>query len=62
VRPQDLVGAITGEAGVPGSVIGAIDIGDDISIVEVAEEVAAQVLKKLRGARIKRVKVVVAKA
>jgi hypothetical protein len=43
-------------------VIGAIDIGDEISIVEVAEEVAAQVLKKLRGARIKRVKVVVAKA
>ena len=62
VRPQDLVGAITGEAGVPGSVVGAIEIGDEVSIVEVAEEVAAQVLRKLRGARIKRVKVTVAKA
>ena len=62
VRPQDLVGAITGEAGVPGSVVGAIDIGDESSIVEVSEEVAAQVLKKLRGARIKRVKVTVSKA
>jgi ATP-dependent RNA helicase DeaD len=61
VRPQDLVGAITGEAGVPGSAVGAIDIGDDASIVEVAEEVSAQVLKMLRGARIKRVKVTVTK-
>jgi ATP-dependent RNA helicase DeaD len=62
VRPQDLVGAITGEAGVPGSVVGAIDIGDEVSIVEVAEEVAAEVLKRLRGTRIKRIKVTVAKA
>jgi ATP-dependent RNA helicase DeaD len=62
VRPQDIVGAITGEAGVPGSVVGAIDIGDEVSIVEVAEELAVPIMKKLRGARIKRVKVVVARA
>ena len=53
VRPQDLVGAITGEAGVAGSVVGAIDISDESSIVEVAEEVAALVVRRLRGARIK---------
>jgi ATP-dependent RNA helicase DeaD len=59
VRPQDLVGAITGEAGVPGNVVGAIDIGDESSIVEVVEEVAARVVRALRGARIKGARVAV---
>ncbi len=53
VRPQDLVGAITGEAGVAGNVVGAIDISDESSIVEVAAEVAELVVRRLRGARIK---------
>lgn len=62
LRPKDLVGAITGEAGVEGSVVGAIDIGDSTSVVEVASEVAPQVLRALRGTRIKGMRVRVNKA
>jgi ATP-dependent RNA helicase DeaD len=62
VRPQDLVGAITGEASVPGSVVGAIDIGDEASIIEVSDEVLMQVMRGLRGARIKGTRVTVRKA
>ncbi len=47
VRPQDLVGAIANEAGVSGSLIGAIEITDRFSIVEVPEQVANQVVKAL---------------
>lgn len=59
VRPQDLVGAITGEAGVVGNVVGAINIGDESSIVEVVDEVAARVMRALSGARIKGTRVTV---
>jgi len=62
LRPKDLVGAITGEAGVEGSAVGAIDIGDDSSIVEVAVEVASRVVRALRGARIKGTRVTVRRA
>ncbi|MCA8962509.1 MAG: DEAD/DEAH box helicase, partial [Planctomycetes bacterium] len=34
LRPADIVGAITNEAGVPGSAIGAIDIRDKVSFIE----------------------------
>jgi ATP-dependent RNA helicase DeaD len=59
VRPQDLVGAITGEAGITGREIGAIDIADRFSIVEVAEDVAGDVVDALRGSKIKGAKVTV---
>src|SRR5688572_24390135 len=35
VRPADIVGAIANEAGVPGKAIGAIDIYDDFTLVDV---------------------------
>ncbi|HEX3098121.1 MAG TPA: DEAD/DEAH box helicase [Usitatibacter sp.] len=47
VRPQDLVGAIANEAGVAGGLIGAIQISDRFSVVEVPEELAGQVIKAL---------------
>ncbi len=53
VRPQDLVGAITGEAGITGREIGAIEIGDRFSLVEVAEDVAGEVIAALRASTIK---------
>jgi ATP-dependent RNA helicase DeaD len=57
VRPQDLVGAIANEAGVAGSLIGAIQVADRYSIVEVPDEVADQVIRaigktKLRGKKV----------
>jgi ATP-dependent RNA helicase DeaD len=47
IRPQDLVGAIANEAGVAGGLIGAIQIADRFSIVEVPQEVEKQVIKAL---------------
>ncbi len=53
VRPQDLVGAITGEAGIAGREVGAIEIADRFSLVEVADDVAEDVIGALRSAKIK---------
>jgi ATP-dependent RNA helicase DeaD len=58
LRPQDLVGAIANEAGVAGALIGAIQITDRFSIVEVPEELADQVVAaigrtKLRGKKVR---------
>jgi ATP-dependent RNA helicase DeaD len=53
MRPGDLVGAITGETGLPGSAIGAIQITDAFALVEVPESEADDVVRALRGATIK---------
>ena len=53
LRPGDLVGAITNEAGVPGSVVGAIRIDDGFSLVDVQEGIADAVIQSLRGATIR---------
>ena len=52
VGPRDLVGAIANEAGVPGRDVGAIDIADRFSLVEVPAEVVDYVIDSLRGTRI----------
>jgi ATP-dependent RNA helicase DeaD len=57
VRPQDLVGAIANEAGVAGGLIGAIQITERFSLVEVPEEVAEQVIKALGKSNIRGLKV-----
>ena len=53
VRPADLVGAITGESYLSGSDIGAIEIADRFSLVEVPESAADDVVATLRRATIK---------
>jgi ATP-dependent RNA helicase DeaD len=53
IRPQDLVGAIAGESGLSGRDIGAIQIADRFSLVEVPESAADQVIAALRGSTIK---------
>ncbi|MFI7576650.1 DEAD/DEAH box helicase [Micromonospora sp. NPDC049497] len=53
VRPQDLVGAITGETGINGRDIGSIEIADRFSLVEVPHAVADDVISGLRGSTIK---------
>jgi ATP-dependent RNA helicase DeaD len=59
LRPQDLVGAITGEAGISGREIGTIEIADQYSLVDVAPGVADDVIAALRGSKIKGRKVTV---
>ncbi len=53
VRPADLVGAIANEAGIDARAIGAIQISDRFSIVEVPEEIADDVVSALRASTIK---------
>jgi len=53
VRPGDLVGAITGEAGIKGGQIGPIDIADYFSVVELPEELIEDVLMAMRNTKIK---------
>lgn len=52
-RPGDLVGAIAGEADIPGSQVGKIDIRDTFSIVEVQAMVAEKVIRAVNGTTIK---------
>ena len=53
LRPGDLVGAIANEAGVPGSVVGAIQLFDDFALVDVQGQVADAVEHALRNATIR---------
>jgi len=53
VRPADLVGAITGEAAVSGEAVGAIELADRFSLVEVREAEADAVVEALRRATIR---------
>ncbi len=53
IRPGDLVGAITNEAGVAGSAVGAIQITDNFSLVDVDQARAEDILRALRTATIK---------
>jgi ATP-dependent RNA helicase DeaD len=53
VRPADIVGAIANEADVPGKAIGAIDIYDSFTFVEVPARYGAQVLDRMSKATIR---------
>ncbi len=48
IRPADLVGAIANEAGVRGSDLGAIEIRDRFSLVDVPAEAADQIVSAMR--------------
>lgn len=47
--PGDVVGAITGEAGIPGESVGRIDMRESHSTVEVASTDAEKVIRSLNG-------------
>ena len=53
MRPQDVVGAITGESSLNGRDIGAIEIGERATLVEVPEAAADDVIAALQGTTIK---------
>lgn len=53
LRPQDLVGAITGETSLSGRDIGAIEISNRFSLVDVPEDGADEVIESLRGTKIR---------
>ena len=59
MRPGDLVGAIANEAGIDARAIGAVDIADRFSLVEVPDEAVDEIIGALRSTTIRGKKVVV---
>jgi ATP-dependent RNA helicase DeaD len=53
VTPADIVGKIAGVTRLPADIVGAIDIHQRHSLVDVAEAHAGLVVKKLAGIRVK---------
>lgn len=53
IRPGDVLGALTGEAGIPGKAVGKIDLFDFQCFVAVERSVADKALKRLESGRIK---------
>ena len=53
VKPGDILGAIAGEAGIPGRMVGSIDMYDNYTFVEVPGDDARTVMKAMKNAKIK---------
>lgn len=53
IRPGDILGAIAGETGMPGKLIGSIDLYDKYTFVEVPREYASEVLHGMKNVKIK---------
>jgi ATP-independent RNA helicase DbpA len=53
VRPGDILGALTGEAGIAGSAVGKIDVMDQATYVAIAADTADKALSRLMSGKIK---------
>lgn len=53
LRPGDVLGALTGEAGIAGSAVGKIDLFDHQCFVAVEKSLAAKALSRLENGRVK---------
>jgi ATP-dependent RNA helicase DeaD len=53
LRPKDVVGAIAGESGIAGRAIGSIEISGTFSLVEIPEDSVDQVIRSMKGAKIR---------
>jgi len=62
VQPRDIVGSIASSTGLPGKLIGAIDIFDKFTFVEVPREYASEVLEAMKNNRLKGKKITIQKS
>lgn len=53
IKPGDILGAVAGESGMPGKLVGAIDMFDKYTFVEVPREYGHEVLEGMKNAKIK---------
>ena len=53
IRPGDILGAVAGEAKIPGKLVGAIDMYDNYTFVEVPQEYGKDVLRGMKNVKIK---------
>ena len=61
LRPADLVGAIANETGISAREIGAIEIEERFSLVEISDHIAEDVVRALRGTSLRGQRVTVRK-
>jgi len=59
ILPQNLSGAITGEARIKGNLLGTMEINDKYSLVQIPEQIIEDVIRSMRDCLIKGKKVVV---
>ena len=62
IRPGDILGAVAGESGISGKMVGSIDMYDNYTFVEVPREYTNAVLKAMKDVKIKGKNVHVEKA
>lgn len=62
IRAKDVVGAIAGECGIPGKVIGEIDIFEDYTFLDIPKKYVKDVLKGMKDKKIKNARVKVERA
>jgi ATP-dependent RNA helicase DeaD len=62
LRPGEIVGAIAGTAQIPGKAIGAITINNQHTLIDVAQQHEARVLRKMRGWKLRGQAVVLQRA
>lgn len=62
VKPGDILGAIAGEAGISGRLVGAIDLGESFSFVDVDRKNADKVMRAMKNAKIRGLNVHMEKA
>jgi ATP-independent RNA helicase DbpA len=53
IRPGDVMGALTGEAGLPGKAVGKIDLFDHQCFVAVEKSLAGKALSRLESGKVK---------
>jgi ATP-dependent RNA helicase DeaD len=53
VTARDMVGAITGEAGIAGADVGKVEVRDTFSVIEIASTASDRVIKALNGTTMK---------
>lgn len=53
MKPGDILGAVAGESGMPGKLVGAIDMYDKYTFVEVPREYGKEVLEAMKMQRSK---------
>ena len=51
--PGDILGAIAGESGLPGKMIGSIDMYDKYTFVDVPREYVSDILNAMKNCKIK---------
>ena len=53
VKPGDVLGAVAGETGIPGRMVGSIDMYDKYTFVEVPQDIADMVVDAMQNVKIK---------